>query len=67
MSDRGERQSLLLPILIPVGGLAVIVLVLFAFSARAAVREAERRDGRRARRGRRDHDRRGVRRVAHAA
>lgn len=32
MSDRGERQSLLLPILIPVGGLAVIVLVLFAFS-----------------------------------
>jgi plastocyanin len=32
MSDRGERQSLLLPILIPVGALAVIVLVLFAFS-----------------------------------
>ncbi len=32
MSDRGERQSLLLPILIPVGGLAVIVLVLFLFS-----------------------------------
>jgi plastocyanin len=32
MSDRGERQSLLLPILIPVGGLVVIVLVLFAFS-----------------------------------
>jgi plastocyanin len=32
MSDRGERQSLLLPILIPVGGLAVIVLVLFSFS-----------------------------------
>ncbi len=32
MSDRGERQSLLLPILIPVGGLAVIVLVLFTFS-----------------------------------
>ena len=32
MSDRGERQSLLLPILIPVGGLAVIVLVLYLFS-----------------------------------
>jgi plastocyanin len=32
MSDQGERQSLLLPILIPVGALAVIVLVLFAFS-----------------------------------
>jgi plastocyanin len=32
MSDRGERQSLLLPILIPIGGLAVIVLVLFTFS-----------------------------------
>jgi plastocyanin len=32
MSDRGERQSLLLPILIPVGGLALIVLVLFTFS-----------------------------------
>ncbi|MGH2681426.1 MAG: cupredoxin domain-containing protein [Actinomycetota bacterium] len=32
MSGRGERQSLLLPILIPVGALAVIVLVLFAFS-----------------------------------
>lgn len=32
MSDRGERQSLLLPILIPVGGLVVIVLVLFTFS-----------------------------------
>jgi plastocyanin len=32
MSDRGERQSLLLPILIPVGGLAAIVLVLFTFS-----------------------------------
>jgi len=32
MTDGGERQSLLLPILIPVGGLAVIVLVLYAFS-----------------------------------
>ena len=32
MSDRGERESLLLPILIPVGGLVVIVVVLFAFS-----------------------------------
>jgi plastocyanin len=32
MSDRGERQSLLLPILIPIGALAAIVLVLFAFS-----------------------------------
>jgi plastocyanin len=32
MSDRGERQSLLLPILIPVGALAVIGLVLFTFS-----------------------------------
>jgi plastocyanin len=32
MSDRGERQSLLLPILIPLGGLAAIVLVLFTFS-----------------------------------
>jgi len=32
MSDQGERQSLLLPILIPVGALAVIVLVLFTFS-----------------------------------
>jgi plastocyanin len=32
MSDRGERQSLLLPILIPVGGLAAIVLILFTFS-----------------------------------
>jgi plastocyanin len=32
MSDRGERQSLLLPILIPVGGLAVIVVVLFTLS-----------------------------------
>ena len=32
MSDRGERESLLLPILIPVGGLAVIVIVLYAFS-----------------------------------
>jgi plastocyanin len=32
MSARGERQSLLLPILIPVGSLVVIVVVLFAFS-----------------------------------
>jgi plastocyanin len=32
MSDRGERESLLLPILIPIGGLAVIVVVLYAFS-----------------------------------
>lgn len=32
MSDRGERQSLLLPILIPIGALAAIVLVLFTFS-----------------------------------
>ena len=32
MSDRGERESLLLPILIPVGGLVVIVVVLYAFS-----------------------------------
>ena len=32
MSDRGQRESLLLPILIPVGGLVVIVVVLFAFS-----------------------------------
>jgi plastocyanin len=32
MSDPGERQSLLLPILIPVGALAAIVLVLFTFS-----------------------------------
>jgi plastocyanin len=32
MSDRGERQSLLLPILIPMGALAAIVLVLFTFS-----------------------------------
>jgi plastocyanin len=32
MSDRGERQSLLLPILIPVGALAAIVLVLYTFS-----------------------------------
>jgi plastocyanin len=32
MSDRGERQSLLLPILIPVGALAVIVVVLFTLS-----------------------------------
>jgi plastocyanin len=32
MSARGERQSLLLPILIPVGALVVIVIVLFTFS-----------------------------------
>jgi plastocyanin len=32
MSGRGERQSLLLPILIPVGALAVIVVVLYTFS-----------------------------------
>ena len=32
MSDRGERESLLLPILIPVGGLLVIVVVLYSFS-----------------------------------
>jgi len=32
MSDRGERQSLLLPILIPVGALAAIVVVLFTLS-----------------------------------
>jgi plastocyanin len=32
VSARGERQSLLLPILIPVGALAVIVAVLFLFS-----------------------------------
>ena len=32
MSTRGERQSLLLPILIPVGSLVVIVIVLWAFS-----------------------------------
>jgi plastocyanin len=32
MSGRGERESLLLPILIPIGGLAVIVVVLYAFS-----------------------------------
>jgi plastocyanin len=32
LSDRDERQSLLLPILIPVGGLVAIVLVLFTFS-----------------------------------
>lgn len=32
MSGRGERQSLLLPILIPVGALAAIVLVLYTFS-----------------------------------
>jgi plastocyanin len=32
MSDRDERESILLPILIPVGALVVIVTVLFAFS-----------------------------------
>jgi plastocyanin len=32
MSDRGRGESLLLPILIPVGALVVIVLVLFGFS-----------------------------------
>jgi plastocyanin len=32
MSDRAERESLLLPILIPVGGLVVIVVVLYGFS-----------------------------------
>jgi plastocyanin len=32
MSHRGERQSLLLPILIPVGALAAIVFVLYTFS-----------------------------------
>lgn len=32
MNDRGERESLLLPVLIPVGGLVVIVAVLYAFS-----------------------------------
>src|SRR4026207_817863 len=32
MSDSGERAGLLLPILIPVGGLAVIVVVLFTLS-----------------------------------
>ena len=32
MSGRGERQSLLLPILIPIGALATIVLVLYTFS-----------------------------------
>lgn len=32
MSDGHERESLLLPILIPVGALAVIVVVLYAFS-----------------------------------
>ena len=32
MSDRVERESLLLPILIPVGALVLIVVVLFAFS-----------------------------------
>lgn len=32
MSERAERQSLLLPILIPVGALAAIVIVLFLFS-----------------------------------
>jgi plastocyanin len=32
MSDRPERESLLLPILIPLGGLVVIGVVLYAFS-----------------------------------
>ncbi|HEX6398930.1 MAG TPA: hypothetical protein VF108_00490, partial [Actinomycetota bacterium] len=32
MSDDRERESLLLPILIPVGALVAIVLVLFLFS-----------------------------------
>ncbi|MCD6021533.1 MAG: hypothetical protein K0R20_1243, partial [Actinomycetia bacterium] len=32
MSDSGERQSLLLPILIPIGALVAIVVVLFTFS-----------------------------------
>ncbi|HWL91342.1 MAG TPA: cupredoxin domain-containing protein [Actinomycetota bacterium] len=32
MSDRAERESLLLPILIPLGGLVVIVVVLYGFS-----------------------------------
>lgn len=32
MSGRGQRESLLLPILIPVGALLVIVVVLYAFS-----------------------------------
>jgi plastocyanin len=32
MSDRGQRESLLLPILIPVGALLVIVVVLYSFS-----------------------------------
>ena len=32
MSEKGERQSLLLPILIPVGALLVIVAILFLFS-----------------------------------
>jgi plastocyanin len=32
MSDRGERESLLLPILIPVGALLVIGIVLYSFS-----------------------------------
>jgi plastocyanin len=32
MSDRDERESLLLPILIPIGALVAIVIVLFGFS-----------------------------------
>ena len=32
MSDRGQRESLLLPILIPVGALLVIVVVLYSLS-----------------------------------
>jgi plastocyanin len=32
MSERGERQSLLLPLLIPVGALVVIGVILYAFS-----------------------------------
>ncbi|MDP9118801.1 MAG: hypothetical protein M3M93_00790, partial [Actinomycetota bacterium] len=32
MNDGHERESLLLPILIPVGALVAIVVVLFAFS-----------------------------------
>jgi plastocyanin len=32
MSERGERQSLLLPVLIPVGALVVIGVILYAFS-----------------------------------
>ena len=32
MSDTAERQSLLLPVLMPVGLLVIIALVLFGFS-----------------------------------